>query len=158
MKRLLASLVVILCASVAAQAQPEDAIYIYYGARQAMRFYGPRAGLTRWTEGACHRGETRAYYHELDQFRGHPRVWFIWTHALPRYREPEAIRSYLESIGRRVTSIDDNPDDVEGGTQAGLYDLSDPVRLAGSSAASHPVPPEDPAERHVPCDGPGGGR
>ena len=143
--------------AVAAQAAPGDAIYVYYGARLAMRFYGPPAGLTRWTEGACHRGETRAYYRELDQFRGRPRVWFIWTHALPRYREPDAIRSYLETIGRRVTSIDDDPEDLEGGAQAVLYDLSDAARLSRAAAETHDVPPEDPDERHVPCGGPGGG-
>lgn len=143
--------------AVAAQAQPDDEVYVYFGARQAMRFYGPPAGLTRWTEGACHRGDTRAYYDEVDQFRGRPRVWFIWTHALPRYREPDAIRSYLETIGRPITSIDDSPDDLEGGAQAVLYDLSDPARLASATAASHPVPAEDVSQRQVPCAGPGGG-
>ena len=143
--------------SVAAQAAPGDAIYVYYGARQAMRFYGPRAGLTRWTEGSCHRGDTRAYYRELDQFRGKQRVWFIWTHALPRYREPDAIRAYLETIGERVISVDDDPEDLEGGAQAVLYDLSDHERLARSSAEAHAVPPEDVSGRQVPCAGPGGG-
>lgn len=143
--------------AVAKQAGPDDAVYVYYGARQAIRFYGPRAGLVRWTEGSCHRGDTRAYYRELDRFRGSPRVWFIWTHALPRYREPDAIRSYLETIGRRVSSIDDDPEDLEGGAQAVLYDLSDPARLARATAETHDVPPEDPDERHVPCGGPAGG-
>jgi hypothetical protein len=143
--------------AIAAQSEPDDAVYVYYGARQAIRFYGPQVGLDRWSEGSCNRGDTRAYYRELDEFRGRARVWFLWTHALPRYREPDAIRAYLETIGREVMRFDDDPEDLEGGAQAVLYDLSDPSLLARATAESHDVPPEDPRERHVPCGGPGGG-
>lgn len=79
-------------------AQAGDAFYVYYGARHAMRFYGPGLGLNEWIPGGCHRGDTPTYYREVDQLRGRSRVWFIHTHALVRYREPEAIRSYLAAI------------------------------------------------------------
>lgn len=56
-----------------------------------------------------------------------------------------------------MTSIDDDPEDLEGGAQAVLYDLSDAARLARATAETHDVPPEDPVGRHVACGGPGGG-
>ena len=137
---------------VAAAAHPTDRIYVYYGARLAVRYYGPGFGLAEWTEGRCHRGAPVNYLHELDVFRGQPRVWVIWTHALVRYGEPEAIRSYLGAIGLERMRIDV----PSGSAQALLYDLSDTERLASTTADTHPIPPpEFPDEgRHVPCGGP----
>ncbi len=144
-------------AQVAAQMQPGDPIYVYYGARLAMRFYGPRVGITQWTEGNCHRRETAKYFRELDAFRGQKRVWVIWTHAIPRFGEPEAIRSYLSTIGTERLRIEapGRAGDVAGG-EALLYDLSDPARLASSAADRHPIPPpERPNDGpNVPCGGP----
>jgi hypothetical protein len=144
-------------AQVAAQVQPGDSFYIYYGARMAMRFYGPRAGITQWTEGRCHRRNTPEYFRELDAFRGQSRVWVIWTHAIPRFGEPEAIRSYLSAIGIERLRIEapGAVGDVARG-EALLYDLSDPARLAMSAADRHPIPPpERPNDGpNVPCGGP----
>ncbi len=135
---------------VAEAATPTDGVYVYYGARLAMRFYGPRVGVTAWSEGQCHRGASVNYLRELDAFRGRPRVWVIWTHALARYGEPEAIRSYLGAIGRELKRIDTAE------AQALLYDLSDPALLASTTADAHPIPPpEFPDQgRAVPCGGP----
>lgn len=137
---------------VAAAAHPADRIYVYYGARLAVRYYGPGLGLVEWTEGRCHRGESVNYLRELDAFRGEPRVWVIWTHALARYGEPEAIRSYLGAIGLERMRIDE----PSGSAQALLYDLSNSDRLALTTADTHTIPPpEFPDEgRHVPCGGP----
>lgn len=144
-------------AQVAAQMQPNDPIYVYYGARLAIRFYGPRAGITQWIEGNCHRRKSAEYFRELDAFRGRDRVWVIWTHAIPRFGEPEAIRSYLSTIGTERLRIEapGRVGDVSGG-QALLYDLSDPARLGASAADSHPIPPpERPNDGpDVPCGGP----
>lgn len=142
-------------AGVAAAAAPGDRIYVYYGARQAVRFYGPRVGLREWYEGRCHRGQTVEYFRELDAFRGRDRVWIVWSHALPRFAEPLAIRSYLSSIGTERLRIDapSGTADEDGG-QAILYDLSDPARLASTTAERHPVPPQVASERDVPCGGP----
>jgi len=144
-------------AHVGAQMQPDDTFYVYYGARLAMRFYGPRAGITHWIEGNCHRRNTPEYFRELDAFRGQSRVWVIWTHAIPRFGEPEAIRSYLSTIGTERLRIEapGRDGDVASG-EALLYDLSDPARLAASDAESHPIPlPDQPDEGpNVPCGGP----
>jgi hypothetical protein len=141
----------------AAQMKPGDAVYVYYGARLGMRFYGPGAGITQWTEGNCHRRRTPEYFHELDAFRGRDRVWVIWTHAIPRFGEPEAIRSYLSTIGIERLRLDasGSSGDVADG-QVLLYDLSDPVRLAVSTADRHPIPPPDHPDGgpDVPCGGP----
>ena len=144
-------------AQVAAQLQRGDAVYIYYGARLSIRFYGPRAGITEWTEGSCHRRNTPEYFRELDAFRGRRRVWVIWTHAIPRFGEPEAIRSYLSAIGTERMRIEAPGRD--GGLASGealLYDLSDPVRLGASNADSHPIPPPERPDDgpNVPCGGP----
>ncbi len=144
-------------AQVGAQMQPGDSLYVYYGARLAMRFYGPRAGITQWIEGNCHRRNTPEYFRELDAFRGQSRVWVIWTHAIPRFGEPEAIRSYLSTIGteRLRIAAPGRVGDVASG-EALLYDLSDPARLAVSAADRHPIPPpERPNDGpNVPCGGP----
>lgn len=118
-----------------------DALYVYYGGRVAARFYGPRVGLREWTEGDCHRQNPRAYWRELDRFRGRPRLWVFWTHAIARLAEPEAIRSYLGSIGREVARFD-GVANTRGAVsaQALLYDLSDPERLARSTADDHALP------------------
>jgi hypothetical protein len=142
---------------VASQAQPSDAIYVYYGARLSMRFYGPRVGLTNWTEGNCHRSDPVAYFRELDVFRGRDRVWVIWTHALERYGEPKIIRSYLSAIGAERVRINAfEGEDTQDAAQALLYDLSDPEKLKATTAERHTIPPPDHphAGRTVPCGGP----
>ena len=94
---------------------------------------------------------------ELDAFRGQKRVWVIWTHAIPRFGEPEAIRSYLSTIGTEHMRIEapGEAGEVPSG-EALLYDLSDPARLASSAAGTHPLPPpQRPNEGpNVPCGGP----
>jgi hypothetical protein len=85
----------------------------------------------------------------------------IWTHALGRYGEPEAIRSYMSTIGREMTRID-SPSGTLGlrGAQALLYDLSDSALLERATADSHTLPPpllpnDGP---YVPCGGPANDR
>jgi Dolichyl-phosphate-mannose-protein mannosyltransferase len=131
-----------------------DALYVYYGARYAMQFYGRRAGFTEWTTGECHREDPRAYFREADAFRGRPRVWFFYTHSGLGYREPAVIRSYLAAIGTERERI---PDPFGGKDQseaaAYLYDLSDPVRLAAGTAADHRFPEPRTGRPRVLCDG-----
>lgn len=106
--------------------EEDDHVYAYYGARHAMSFYGPLEGVNDWVQGGCHRGDPRAYLRELDSFRGSPRVWVVFTHALPGYREPETILSYLDASGVRLVEIQDEHD-LRGqrASSAFLYDLSD---------------------------------
>jgi hypothetical protein len=119
----------------AARLEPDDSIYVYYGAARGFRFYAPRAGLdaSRASVGGCHRGDTRAYLRELDAFRGRPRVWVVVAHPTTSLREAPAIRGYLSSIGSRREEI------AETGASAELFDLADPPRLAAASADSFPI-------------------
>ena len=93
----------------------------------------------------------------VDTFRGQRRVWVIWTHAIPRFGEPEAIRSYLSTIGTERMRIE--APGREAGLASGealLYNLSDPARLALSNADSHAIPPPERPDDgpNVPCGGP----
>jgi hypothetical protein len=119
-----------------ARLEPGDAIYVYYAAGPAMRFYAPDLeGIL----GANHRADERAYFREVDALRGRPRVWFFHSHGYPC--EPEAILSYLEAIGTQLDRIED-PYGLVGQREAAayLYDLSDPERLAGADAETHSYP------------------
>ncbi len=122
-------------ASLAARRAAGDALYVYYGAERAVRFYGPGFGIgsAEADFGLCHRGEPRLYLEEIDRFRGRPRVWVVFAHAVPGLAEQPTIRGYLASIGRRLEAIE------APGASAELYDLSDPARLASMTAATAPV-------------------
>jgi hypothetical protein len=121
-----------------------DAIYVYYGAWQAMSFYATRYGFREgeYVIGDCHRGNRLAYLRELDSFRGRPRVWVLIAHAIPSLQELPTIISYLDRIGIRRESIvipariwDKTPGAHDAAdAHAYLYDLSDETRLALASA------------------------
>jgi hypothetical protein len=119
-----------------------DELYAYYGARYAMEFYGPRLGYRDWIKGNCYRGAPRAYLQELDALRGRPRVWVLFTHAYDPYPEPRTMRSYLEAIGTEIDRVED-PFGTVGplAAEAYLYDLSDPTRLARTTADAQPLAP-----------------
>jgi hypothetical protein len=116
-----------------------DGLYIYYRVWQAVSFYGPRYGLTSddYVVGGCHLGQTRRYLEEIDRFRGRPRVWFLFLHSPGRRGDSEEIVRYLDSIGTRRETIPISPQRSASTESKGyvyLYDLSDPVRLASTSA------------------------
>jgi hypothetical protein len=131
-------------AYVAARRQPQDAIYVYYGAELAFRYYGPRFGLEpeKASFGACHRGEPRAYLREIDLFRGRPRLWVIFAHDVPSLGEEALILEYLRRIAIRREGIT-VPEGDPYAVTAELYDLSIPERLAGASFDAFPVPQGD---------------
>jgi hypothetical protein len=103
-----------------------------------MEFYGEPLGLTPWIAGRDHGPDVRAYLSDVDTLRGSPRAWYFYTHGMGC--GVVQIRSYLEAIGTELTWIDD-PHGLHGLQEAaaGLYDLSVPDRLEGSSAATHPL-------------------
>jgi Dolichyl-phosphate-mannose-protein mannosyltransferase len=134
--------------------QPGDVLVAYHGARHAVAFYGPRVGLVDWTIGECHREDPSPYFRELDRFRGQRRVWFFFTHSGIGRREPEVIRSYLATIGVLRDRIPD-PYGLTGQLEAAayLYDLSDPVRLASTTAETFRHEPITTGGFRFLCDG-----
>jgi len=140
--------------------QSGDAVYVFYGANQALRYYGPRAGIDPFevTAGGCHRGDLAGYLREIDQFRGRPRVWILIAHSQEKLEEQATIRAYCERIGRRREGVAIPEGDRRKST-LDLFDLSDPERLSGTSADTFPLPPVDLAlARRLGCGrGPGGG-
>ena len=134
--------------------QPDDVIYLYYPSWQAIRFYGERYGmpLESVDTGSC-QPELRGYLRELDRYRGRERIWFVSAFELPRNAETVPMLAYLNAIGRRKASIEGPRSNRPGvlaaarrfveraGTYAYLYDLSDPVRLASTTAEDPRLPP-----------------
>ena len=136
-----------------------DALYVFYGAVPAFRFYAPRFGLAdgEIVFGSCGRDDARRVLGEIDRFRGRPRVWVLLTHGLPAFREREVVFGYLDTVGRRIESLDlDPPGGIPGAELTlALVDLSDPGRLAAASASGFPLPalPRG-SEIGLPCAGP----
>jgi hypothetical protein len=147
---------------VRARWQPNDTVYVYYGAAPVVTFYAAQYGLARgdYAVGGCHRGNGRRHLEELDTFRGRPRVWVVLTHALPRYREREDLLAYLDKIGTRKDALVVESYAV-GRTplpaEVYLYDLSSASKLASSSASSFPLTgPSSTDPRFICGEGPHG--
>jgi hypothetical protein len=134
--------------------KPGDRLYVYPGAKYAAEFYGRRLGLNDFVVAECHREDPRAYFREIDQFRGQARVWFFYTHSALGYREPEVIRSYFSAIGTERDHIPD-PYGLKGQSEAAayLYDLSDPQRLASATWSTHKFPEPTTGAARILCDG-----
>ena len=136
--------------------QASDAIYVYFGARQAITYYGPRYGFTPadFVVGACHRGQPRGYFREIDQFRGRPRVWALFTHDRGRLRERAEVLNYLDRIGtvRDSIAIVGPPlPPFSVGAFGYLYDLSDATRLASATSDNAPLLQEVTPDPRFPC-------
>jgi hypothetical protein len=145
-------------AYVQARRQAGDAVYAYYGAEHALRFYGPRYGFdddADYALGSCYFADPRAFLRELDRFRGQKRVWVLFVHALPRMPDRVAIIGYLDRIGARQGGVvfPATKQNADTTVYAYLYDLSDPRRLAAASAESYPLPPSGPPDPRVACQG-----
>jgi hypothetical protein len=141
-------------AALAQRWKPGDRLYVYEGASNAVDFYGRRLGLNDFVVADCHREDPRAYFREIDQFRGQARVWFFYTHSALGYREPEVIRSYLSAIGTERDRIPD-PFGLKGQSEAAayLYDLSDPQRLTSAAWDTHQFPELTTGGGRILCDG-----
>jgi len=129
--------------TIARQRQPGDAMYVHFSGGQAFYYYAPRFGLDRDVRvGACAVGYPRNYLRELDRFRGR-RLWMVISHAHYNGAELEVMLQYLDTIGRRLESLEHpatNGRWVEG-AWGYLFDLTDPKRLAAASADSFPIAP-----------------
>ena len=130
-------------AAVAERRQPDDDIYVYYGAGQSFMYYAPRFGLdrARFVLGRCSVTDPRVYLRDLDRLRGKSRVWIVATHARLGASELLLMLGYLDTIGRRVESIE-APATLNLPSIAAygfLYDLSEKGRLAKTRAETYPV-------------------
>jgi hypothetical protein len=80
-----------------------DAVYVYYWAEHAVRFYAPKYELdiSAFVIGADHHSQPELYRAELDALRGRGRVWFLFSHVYEEdgFNEREYILDYLNSIG-----------------------------------------------------------
>ena len=121
--------------------QLPDRIFLFHGAGAAVDYYGPRYGLSGdFLIGGCHRENPRRYLEELDRLRGAPRAWLILVH----YPETERLEilAYLNRIGvpRDSLTVPANlPLAEPQGAWLYLFDLSDPARLASTTAAAMPL-------------------
>jgi len=134
--------------------RPGDVVYVYYPSWQAIRFYGERYGmpLPSVDLGSC-QPELRDYLRELDRYRGRERIWFVSAFEPPRTAETTSMLAYLDAIGRRKATIEGPRSNRPGalatgrryldrpGAYAHLYDLSDSVRLASTTAEVQNLPP-----------------
>lgn len=135
-------------AGFALQRRPGDVVWVSYGGASAIEWYGPRYGLARgdYSLGRCSRAQPRAYLRELDEFRGRSRVWMILIHTLPS--EEDLIRRYAAAIGRALVQHA-YPHRLAPETYVGLFDFSDPARLAAASSATFPLNEGRPLSRGV---------
>jgi hypothetical protein len=115
-----------------------DAMYVFYGATPAMRYYAPRFRFSErdWTGGTANRGNINAYLRELDAFRGRDRVWVIFSHdVVPGERE--AVLGYLNTIGEQLKGQNfPRLNSLPPASAVFLYNLSDSSRLSHASADS----------------------
>lgn len=127
--------------NVRANRQPGDAVYVYAYTYEAVERYGKDYGLNKeeYDVGGCWRDDFRAYLHDVDRYRGLPRVWLITAGVPEFYEAGQNIRRYLGSIGTLKGSMSVPSRRPFAPVSADLYDLSDPTRLSVASASSFPV-------------------
>lgn len=107
------------------QLQRGDILYVYFKARHALHFYGPKEGITNYVTGNSY-DSIVPYLRELDKFKGNKRVWFFFSQWTERQTFPDSIKAYLGNvIGKEIGVIPD-PDGYKEDLEAAahLYDLS----------------------------------
>lgn len=118
--------------------QKGDTLWVYYGAGQAFHYYKkliPFDGAVY--TGECNRAKPRSYLRQLDVVREHERVWILLAHGSGRFQfdERKLITDYLDTIGTRLDQFHAPIEDTSNvRAEVFLYDLSDPQKLASSSA------------------------
>ena len=122
--------------------QTGDAIHVFPLQRIGLLFYGPRYQLSPadWTTASCDANDTRTYLRDLERYRGTRRLWVYSAAARPFRTASAAVQDYLGTIGTRRDSLE-LPSLIFGSSRLELYDLSDPARLAATSADAFGVQP-----------------
>jgi hypothetical protein len=99
-----------------------DLVYVYYAAQFALRYYAPRLGVTARdvVTGTAARTEWGRYAEDLEQLRGHPRVWVLFSHVYRRggVDEERFFLYHLDAMGTRQDAFRRQDASVY------LYDLS----------------------------------
>lgn len=123
--------------------ESEDSLWVYYGAGQAFEYYRKLIPISGDIHiGDCNRSDPRAYLHQVDVERGRTRVWILMAHGSGAFGfdERNLIITYLETIGLKIDEIHAPLNDLSAGRAAAyLFDLSDPEKLAVSSAKEFPI-------------------
>ncbi len=134
----------------AAHRENGDAIYVYYGAAPAFKYYATRDGIpaTAYQLGSCDRDDWRAYLRELDALRGRPRVWFVMSHAFRKagIQEDSLFLRYFATLGTTTDSLSGV------GAELRLYDLTGPAQPSDSTSFV-PPPSGDTSLARIGCTG-----
>jgi hypothetical protein len=114
----------------------DDGVYVYFGARNAFRFYGPQHGFTAGTYvvGECAPDAPLHYLRTLEGLRGRKRVWLVFTqvHAAFGADERDVALAYMNSLGAEVREF--RPP----GVSVHLYELE--TARAGRASPPRPAP------------------
>lgn len=122
-----------------------DPLYVYCGGLPAYSYYAELGRAPRdFTAGACSQDQ-RTLFSNLDQLRGKPRAWVLFSHSLMERRQLENMRAYLDAIGTR---LDETVIPARGPARGAngslpaalyLYDLSNPAKGQHALATTFPV-------------------
>ena len=133
--------------------RPGDAVYVYFGARNAFRYYAPRHGFPdgSYVVGECSPDAPAHYLRALRELRGHQRVWLLFTQVQVSYgvNERDVALAYMDSVGDEV--LESRPP----GVSVHLYEL--PPGATSSPPPSRPPaepPARAPARNPLYCAGP----
>ncbi|MBD2104795.1 glycosyltransferase family 39 protein [Leptolyngbya sp. FACHB-261] len=98
--------------------QPEDVLYIFQRGEYQFKYYAERYGYQKGDyiigvddldqydqQKEVSAAEWKRYQADLDQLRGNPRVWLLFSHSLLK-QENEMIQTYLNQIGQRIDSFE----------------------------------------------------
>jgi hypothetical protein len=128
---------------IAERQRPGDALWVYYGAGQAYSYYSKSISLRADVQVAtCDRADPRDLLRQVDVERGRARVWILLAHGSGPFGFDErgVLLDYLGTIGRRRDRIHAPADDTTPNrAEAALFDLSDSVRLAATTAERFPI-------------------
>ncbi|MBK5187135.1 MAG: hypothetical protein JJD97_02760 [Gemmatimonadaceae bacterium] len=121
-----------------------DRIYVYTNAYQAVARYGEHYGMPAgsYDLGVCDESGYRAFYEDIDRFRGVRRLWVIGSSVPDFYPARRALGRYLQTIGVRRDSLFMPSTPPMSPVSAELFDLSDAARLRSAEAATFQVKPD----------------
>jgi len=99
-----------------------DLIYVYYGAKPAFEFYAPLYGFDRhdYMVGVYARNDPDRYLQDINNLRGHQRVWVVFSHICHwcGVNEEDFFLTHLSKIGVKKDEF------ISDGASVYLYDLA----------------------------------